>query len=79
MVSNGIFVLAVIGGLIILPLMMGFLRDAFGSNSNRFYGDELNKTKKSKRGERLDKGITYAHSESNHFMGGGSFGDGGDQ
>jgi hypothetical protein len=61
--------------LIVLPILIGTLRDRFGSN-NRFYGDEANNTKRTKFDEAHEKRVKYdRHAKNNHF-GSGGFGGG---
>lgn len=58
MISGG-WVLLGIFALLGLPLLIGWLRDVFGLNSNRFYGDELNKKRRSKKEKAFDKASSY--------------------
>jgi hypothetical protein len=61
--------------LIVIPILIGKIRERFGSN-NRFYGDEANKTKRTKFDEAHEKRVEYdRHAKNNHF-GSGGFGGG---
>ncbi|MYL49970.1 hypothetical protein GLV98_10760 [Halobacillus litoralis] len=42
-------------GLLALPLLYGYLRDAFGWNRNKFHGDEMNKQKRNSVEKRYDE------------------------
>ncbi|MGI8314286.1 hypothetical protein [Halobacillus mangrovi] len=65
MVSGGWLLLGMFA-LLGLPLLIGWLRDVLGVNTNRFYGDELNKTRRSKREKAFDKAAPY-YDSGNHW------------
>jgi|GEM_PF-6136922 len=70
---SGFWFLMIIISLLVLPLLYGMLRDFFGGNTNRFYGDELNKQRRTKKEEAYDK----AHEKTaRYYERGGSGGDG---
>ncbi|KHE73202.1 hypothetical protein [Halobacillus sp. BBL2006] len=68
MISGG-WILAGLFTLLGLPLFIGWLRDVLGWNTNRFYGDEMNKKKRSKKEEAFDKASRY-YGQHNHWGGG---------
>ncbi|MGR9050663.1 hypothetical protein ACQ4XT_18670 [Halobacillus faecis] len=61
-------------GLLVVPLLYGFLRDAFGWNRNKFYGDEMNKQKRNSVEKRYDKAETRTEEVRQHSRNHGNHG-----
>ncbi|WP_226577479.1 hypothetical protein [Halobacillus litoralis] len=55
----------IIGGL----LLFGWIRDELGWNTNKFYGDEANKNKRTPKEEAFDKSSRYYASAKNQSFG----------
>ncbi|MGP4075530.1 hypothetical protein [Halobacillus sp. K22] len=68
---SGFWFLIIFISILALPLLYGMLRD----NSNRFYGDELNKQRRTKKERLYDKAY---EKTARYYDGQGSGGDGGD-
>ncbi|MCA0982933.1 hypothetical protein LCL89_02610 [Halobacillus yeomjeoni] len=58
------------------PLFFAMLKDHFGFNRNRFYGDEANKNKQSKREEAFDRmPHSYGRTDGTYDVGGNDEGN----
>lgn len=56
-----------------LPLLFGYLRDVFGWNRNKFYGDIANKQKPSPKDQRSIQLELNRAKANRHFQGGNGF------
>ncbi|WP_281659145.1 hypothetical protein [Halobacillus sp. Cin3] len=68
--SGGAFLLIILS-LLGLPILWGMIRDKFGRNTNRFYGDELNKHQKRGREKVYEENTRHTGPRDNPPMGGG--------
>ncbi|MCA0970647.1 hypothetical protein LCM20_08615 [Halobacillus litoralis] len=62
---SGGMLLLIILGLLGLPILWGIVRDKLGWNTNRFYGDEMNKKK--------NKGREKVYEENTRQAGPGDY------
>lgn len=75
--STGMWILIGLLTLLFSPILIMMIRDYFGLNSNRFYGDEANKNKKNKREEAYEKNSRHSRSIPNNHGGNGPGNTGG--
>ena len=62
---------------LLAPLALIFVKDKFGLNSNKFYGDELNKHKRTPKDKAYEKSAHYTNTINHHNQGSSHHQDGG--
>ncbi|RWZ58007.1 hypothetical protein EQV77_09465 [Halobacillus fulvus] len=69
---SGGMLLLIILALLGLPILWGMIRDKLGWNTNRFYGDELNKRQKKGREKVYEENTRHAGPRDYPPPGGGT-------